>query len=298
MALPNFLLIGAPKAGTTSIHHYLGQHPDVFTCPVKEPAYFVYAGRPGAGRDRRNEPFVHCLGDYERLFAGVRGESAIGESSPYYLELADAEVADRIRDTLPGVRLIAVLRHPVDAGYSRYLMDRRDGRLEPATFEEALVREQEFGRAGPGAVAAYFFGAPAFSRNLEFYFERFPRERIHVALFDDFSADPAGFVRSLYRFLCVDESFVPDTSVRLNPGGLHRRRTVAWLLNRPNPVRAIARWILPRSLRESGRRALARKSVVPAPRIAPETRAELSALLGDEFDRLEKLTGLDLDRWR
>ena len=124
MTLPNFIVIGAAKAGTTALYWYLAEHPAIFMSPVKETNYFAY-GLDDAGQLRFGDPDVHrfpvkSLAAYEALFAGAGDAVAIGEASTMYLECPQA--AARIHDLLPATRIICGLREPVDRAYSDYLM--------------------------------------------------------------------------------------------------------------------------------------------------------------------------------
>src|SRR5215218_4707583 len=123
MTMPNFLIIGAGKSGTTSLYHYLGQHPEVFMSPMKEPKFFCFEGeRPnfrGPGDDEEiNRKCVTTIDAYRALFDGVACEKAVGEASSMYLYYPKAP--ERIDHHVAGVRLIAVLRNPVDRAYSSY----------------------------------------------------------------------------------------------------------------------------------------------------------------------------------
>src|SRR5690606_23487060 len=143
MPLPNFLVIGAAKAGTTSLHRYLGGHPEVFVPPRGEPSVFAH----DAGAPRSREPGAEAwaavadLPRYARLSAGAEGKVAVGEVSPRYLYCE--RWCERIKRHVPDVRLVAVLRHPVDRAYSHFLMN-RDRRCEPESdFRRAIEREDE-----------------------------------------------------------------------------------------------------------------------------------------------------------
>src|SRR5712671_4108920 len=176
MTLPNFLIIGAAKAGTTSLHHYLRQHPDVFMSP-REPRYYARQEADAVS------PVVWTREDYERLFDGVTTEHAIGEASPQYLNHPSAP--DEIAADLPDVKLIVSLGNPADRAYSSYL-----GRLiaggERRTADEALR---------PGA---YDFERSLYYASLSRFFERFDRKRIKVILFDDLIRDAHAVVRDLF----------------------------------------------------------------------------------------------------
>ena len=128
MTLPNFLILGAQKAGTTSLFDYLGQHPEVYPSPIKETHFFDHGGvrQTYAGPVRIPGPKIKSLEEYEGLFDGVRDEKAVGEATPTYLYLPG--VAERIRHHVPEARLIAILRDPVERAYSGYQHAVRNGR--------------------------------------------------------------------------------------------------------------------------------------------------------------------------
>src|SRR5215210_5286768 len=135
LTLPNFIIVGAAKAGTTALYWYLSEHPAVYMSPVKETFYFAY-GVDEAGRLLYGDPEVHrfpvkTLREYEALFAAAGDASAIGEASPIYLECPQS--AGRIRELIPAARIVASLRQPVDRAYSDYIMylRRRGRRLDP-----------------------------------------------------------------------------------------------------------------------------------------------------------------------
>lgn len=141
--LPTFLVIGAAKAGTTSLYHYLGQHPQVFMSPVKEPGFFALEGHPldfrGPGDEWLRQATTTTLEAYQKLFEGVRDEPAVGEASVLYLHHHAAPEA--IARYVPDVKLVAVLRDPVERAYSAFLYQTRNGREPLADFEEALRAE-------------------------------------------------------------------------------------------------------------------------------------------------------------
>jgi hypothetical protein len=139
MTLPDFLMIGAQKSGTSAIYAYLSQHPQVFTSENKEPGFFAFEGlqRSFAGPDdaRAGRDIVRDLERYRRLFREVGDKARAGEASSIYLYAPQA--AERIHHYIPNAKLIAVLRDPVDRAYSAYRHLVRDGR-ESLSFEGGL----------------------------------------------------------------------------------------------------------------------------------------------------------------
>ena len=302
MTLPNFLVIGAGRAGTTSLYHYLRQHPDVFMSPVKETNFFVQRALAAAGQmpeeaERASFP-VRSLEQYRALFAGVSEERAIGEASPRYLS-DDPCAADEIADLLPDARLVAVLRDPIERAHSSYLFHRRDGR-EQRPFERAVRQEldgvQDDGlRHGQRRYLALGF----YDRLLAPYFERFPPERIGLFLFDDLVRDPGSFLRGVFGFLDVDPAFEPRVDVRYNAAGLPRGFWARTAFKK-RPWAVSAKRSLPAGVRHRLDRWIEalRAPRLEAPALSDEVRRELEALYAEDLGRLEQRIGRSLAPWR
>jgi hypothetical protein len=135
MALPDFLIMGAPKAGSTAVHQALVRHPELFLCNPKEPKYFLTGGQRPRRVDHRGPGDAHSAQEwvwqrerYERLFDAAPAGTLRGESTPFYLW--DKAAHQRIYDAVPTAKLIAIIRDPVDRAYSNWTHLRSDG-LEP-----------------------------------------------------------------------------------------------------------------------------------------------------------------------
>ena len=178
MAMPNFILFGAGRSGTTSLYHYLKQHPQIYLSPTKEPRFFAFEGRAlsfqGPGDEERiNKSSTTDLKSYQAHFDGVRNEKAIGEGSVSYLYYARA--AERIRYHIPTAKLIALLRHPADRAYSNFLSLQE---LEPAkNFAQALQEESSRVRSNWGHVWHYARRGYYYAQ-LKPYFDTFDRGQI------------------------------------------------------------------------------------------------------------------------
>jgi Sulfotransferase family len=289
--LPNFLVIGAAKAGTTALYWYLAEHPAVFMSPVKETNFFAY-GVDGQGRLIYGDPDVHkfpvkSLAEYEALFADAGDARAVGEASPIYLECPQAP--DRIRALLPDVRLICCLRHPVERAYADYLMYlwRRGRRFEPARD------------LGPDAVWARpdsrWMDVSRYHAQLARYYDAFPRERIHVFLFDDLKRSTVDAVQAVYRFLAIDPAFVPDLETAHNVGGVPASRALESFLTNRN-LRAVMEPWIPKRAADWIRRIRTR-NMRKAPPLPPELRKELTSRLREDIERTSRLIGRSLDHW-
>lgn len=300
MTLPNFLILGAAKAGTTALYFQLRQHPQVFLSQIKEPHFFSYLGQSldlrGPG-DYIPRVAVRDLAAYEALFSGATGAVAIGEASPTYLYVPGT--AARIQEHLPEARLVAILRQPAERAFSAYLHVRRDGRETLDDFGEALSREPERIAAQWEPIWHYAAGG-YYYRQLRPYFDRFDRRQIHVMLYEDFQADPVGQLAVLCRFLDVDDAFSFDVSVRPNVSGVVRSpRVDRWqqrLFLRKNPIKSLARRWLPEQTRLRFTEAMRNRNL-ERPTLTPALRRQLTADYREDIRQLEGLIERNLAAW-
>lgn len=290
--MPNFFVIGANRSGTTSLHEYLGQHPDVFMCPRKEPSYF--APKSDAERalwpDRQGARLT--LDEYRALFAGVRDESVVGESSTIYL--THAATPSLIRAAVPEARLVAILRNPVDRAFSDYSLHRSWG-TEPLSFADAISAELDHEGPVGGRMRGYVLTG-FYSRSLERWLGHFPAEQLRIYLYEDLTRDPAGLVRDCFEHLGVDPTFPVDTAAHRNASRYEPKSRTLDRLGRSR-LAVGARRVLPSAawtrVRTTVRRA---NSVRPA--LPDDVRARLVALYRDDIARTEEIIGRDLSAWR
>lgn len=270
--LPNFLVIGAPRCGTSSLARCLRGHPEVFLATPMELRFF----------DREYE---RGLSWYSGHFAGVDGETAVGEASPSYLYRAEA--VERMADAVPSARLIAVLRDPVARAYSHYWMERMRGR-ERRSFAQAVDDELSGGASRPGLSgpdAMAYLDLGRYLGQLERVCEHYPRSSLLVQVFDDVVADPVESYRSVCRFLSVADTFVPALlGTAVNPSVAFRSLGLRRLAKRlPNPARRVVE------------RANTRRFRYPP--LDPEVRARATAFLADDTRALGVWLGGDLSSW-
>lgn len=218
MVMPNFLIIGAAKAGTSSLYEYLKQHPQIWMSPIKETNFFALEGETldfsgPADQDCISSFSITKIEDYLTMFQGVSNEIAIGEASPQYLYSPKAP--KRIQHYIPETKLIAILRNPVERAHSQFLMFIRDGREPLRDFAKAIEQEETRMRNN-WEWAWQYIGVGFYYVHLQRYFDTFDHNQIKVYLFDDLTTNPAGILQDIFRFLGVDDSFIPDMSVRHN----------------------------------------------------------------------------------
>ena len=289
--LPNFIVIGAAKAGTTALYWYLAEHPEVFMSPMKETNYFAYGldddGQPLYGDPELHHFPVQTLSSYENLFADAGDSVAIGEASPIYLECPQA--ADRIRNLIPNARIICGLREPVDRAYSDYLMYLRTrGRRFDATRDLSVTSAWAHPESHWMRISRYY---EALSR----YFEAFPRGNLHIFLFDDLKEEPRKVIQEVYRFLGVDSAFQCDLRTPHNVGGVPSSMLLERVFTSRTIRAAVEPWI--RKGAVNWVRRARTLNMAPAPPLPPELRQELARHFRSDIARTSELIGRSLEKW-
>ncbi|MEZ5921062.1 MAG: sulfotransferase [Parvularculaceae bacterium] len=294
--LPTFIIFGASRSGTTGLYTYLKQHPEIFMSPLKETNFFAYEGRlldcRGPGAEYVNNSITR-FEDYAALFHKAGDAKARGEASPLYLYVPGT--AERIKARLPDVRLIAILRNPVEQAFSHYLYAKRQ-MLEPLDdFNAALDEEQA--RVNAGWQPMFHYARfPRFAEQLRPYFEAFDRRHINIYLYEDLQEEPAAVLKSIFQFVGVDDSFVPDINYRPNAGGVPRNARIQDFIMKPNIATGIAAAILPFEFRRRIRDSISNWNV-KRDEIPPKARARLLRELADEIRILGPMIGRDLSGW-
>jgi hypothetical protein len=295
MTLPNALIIGAPRCGTTSVHAHLALHPDVFASATKEPQFFsseAHELRLEGPNDRQAlAHLVTRLDQYERLFEGASGRRVVVEASTTYIYFQGT--ARAIRRRIPDCRIVAILRDPVARAYSDFLRQRRNGEEPLADFGEALRREPDRIAAG-WAYRWHYRSRSLYHDRLREYFEEFPKEAVKVFLFEDLS-DPARFIAELSAFLEIEPRFDIGLEQR-NRGGELRSRAVYRTAYGLNPVGRALRRLAPESALRRGRRLVSTANL-RVPELDPELAASLRASFRTDVERLQELIDRDLRHW-
>ena len=295
--LPDFLVIGAARAGTTAIYSYLRQCPDIFMPRVKEPNFFAFEGEAlacaGPGADDINNS-VTSLVAYRDLFATAPHGTLTGEASPLYLFAAKA--AARIRHHTPDARLVVVLRNPVEQAFSHFLYATKQ-RIEPLEdFTEALHREPE--RLAQNWQPLFGYSSfPRYGEQIERYLALFPRDQILIRLYEDFQTDPAHLMQDIFRHIGVTSGFRPDMTRKPNAGGVPKNRVFQDFLMRSNPVTRAIGLLVPQETRLRIRDRLASLNLKREDDMPAAARAILLDRLADQIRALEPMIERDLSNW-
>jgi hypothetical protein len=234
MALPDFLVVGAPKAGTTALHAALARHPALYMSPVKEPKFFLTDGPPptrgGPGDAQTYREHVWRREDYEALFDDAPPGSLRGESTPFYL--SDHAAQRRIHALLPGVRLIAILRDPVERAHSNWTHLWSAG-LEPIDDVVRACEEEERRIDAGWAAFWHYLRLGRYGEQLRHLYTLFPREQVLVFRYRELLEDPAGILDRICSFLGVAEGViteVPRENVTTHPDPTLRHRLLSRVL--------------------------------------------------------------------
>lgn len=293
---PDLFVIGAGRAGTTSLHHYLRQHPAIFLPATKAPSYFYCAGdsiasAPARHRETRTH-FVCDAEQYARLFATARPDQLLGDVSPAYL--ASVEVPARIAAVAPSARLVAILRDPAERVRARFEGRRRDGLERRATLAEIVGAEID-DEPWPDDTGGTYVASGFVSHVLSRYLDHFDRSQILMLTTEDLAADAASVVSEIVSFIGVDPSEPIDTTVAYNrSGGPIANPIIRRLWTGSVGLRTALRPVVP----EAWRTAAFNFAVRSAP--AERDEASMSRLrvhFAEEVRRLSTIVDRDLTPW-
>lgn len=293
--LPTFIIVGAAKCGTTSLWRYFKEHPEVCMARTKETFFFsrdigAKEGADGMGQAATGR-YSKGLAWYESLYDACGKEKVRGEVSTIYWPSLDSP--DLIMQTIPGVKVIVILRDPVERLYSHYWEERKQGWDLPDF--ETMVEERH------PRLERYIY-VSAYHVHLQRYLDKFPRGRLSVFLFDDLRDHPQRFIREIYESVGVDSEFIPtNLGKKYNPLQFTR---VLWLqrLLQNKYVMRLALTLPPWSYSAMGRLnqeiVKLNRATVPYPIMEQHLRHDLVTELKDAIDAVEDYLGRQLPAWR
>jgi hypothetical protein len=283
----DLVIVGAQKAGTTSLKEYLGQHPEVSTHREREMTYFVSDREFAEG----------YAAAFERYFPAVDGATRCLLAKSVGI-MFHPPALERLAAHDRAVKAIAVLRNPVDRAYSAFWFCRRLGWEKEESFEAGLAAEPARAITPDSFRHTAYVGRGEYASQIERLYARLGRDRVGVILFEDLVANPAEVCRAVFEFAGVAPDFTPDHTPRENRAGDARSPMLARALANEGLKRVI-RAALPQRLRRALKerlRALNDAPFMPPP-MDPATRARLIATFAPANDRLAGLLGRDLSGW-
>ncbi|NPA51292.1 MAG: sulfotransferase [Aquificae bacterium] len=308
MKKPNFFVVGAAKAGTTSIYNYLKPHPQVYVSPIKEPNFFSTDINPEKFRknykkeiekdydkyfkygEESHLTFIRDLNDYLKLFEKVSTEKAIGEFSTSYLYSKVA--AQNIKDFNPDAKIIIVLRNPIERAFSHYLMDLKIGYTN-LSFWEAIQRdinskEKEWG------ITHLYLELGLYYKQVKRYLNTFDKSQVKIFLFEELK-NTEEFVKALYRFLEIDGNLhFPDTSKVYNKSKVPKYKNLYFWASNLGIIR-FSQKIFPTGLKKSIKNILFSSENLP--KLSVKEKEFLKEYYKKDIENLSNLIDKDLNFW-
>jgi hypothetical protein len=287
--LPNFFILGAAKAGTTSLYSYLKKHPKIFMAAEKEPHFFDSDHRFELGLE-------YYIRNY---FKDAAGHPARGEATPSYLS-CHAKVIPRILDVLDGhsLKFIVILRDPVKRAWSHYLHRRRN-RTERESFEKAL--ELEPSRLAAGEEWACYFRDGLYAVQIQVWIDAFSRDQFHIILNEDLKHKPVQVLMETFDFLEVDPSFRVQMAERRNRAAVAKYPLLMEFFAEPSILKYPFKLLMPFTLR---RKIVARvrrgnlKYMDESLSLPVEMEENLRQKYLEDILQLEVLIGRSLSNWK
>lgn len=300
--LPTFVIAGAPRCGTTSLHYYLRQHPQVCMSAIKEPNFFLFGpdGRPHIAEAPIIRKSIQKLSEYAALFRPSAATVAIGDASPLYLYTRPTPA--QILAVCGIVQVICVLRRPADRAWSHFLYAFPDVGVDDrqAAFAELVDAEM---RAGPGyepyRTPTHLLRLGRYAEQVRRYQETFGAENVHVLLMEDLNDDRAGALAGICRAIGVDDAFEFDLDQRYNPSGIASDNPVVRrIVRRITPtVKAVLPPRLAGRLAEVRMGRASASSTAPAPELDPGIARRIADWCADDVDEVARSIGRDLTGW-
>jgi len=294
--LPNFIIAGAARSGTTSLYYYLKQHPDISFPSIKEPKYFSCCGKKfphnGIGDDKVDKKIVKTYKEYVAVYDNVEALKCIGDASSDYLYYHHCS-ADNILNVLGDIPIIISLRDPVERAVSAYNNLVRDQR-ENLSFVDALKAEEKRIECNWDWMWLYK-RAGLYYEQVKTYKEKF--SQVKVIIFDDLISDPTGTLKEIYEFLNVDSSVLVDTKVKYSHSGYASNPIISFLSNINNRymyfVRETVFDIIPRRYMEAIASCVLKKID-----ISENQKSVLRDYYLNDIVQLESILGISLSSWK
>ena len=306
-SLPNFILAGAIKSGTTSMYHYLKEHPQIYLPKIKEPKFFTSPAF--LKKEKLNNKFInskafayiHNLDDYKSLFLNVKNEIAIGEASPQYLPTYETTIPLIIKH-LGNIKIILILRNPVDRAFSAY---KHNKRLKPhrpllnekLSFIDALKIEDVRIKTRDFPLMFFYRTMSMYYNQVKSYKENF--SEVFICKYEELENDPLSLMKKIYAFLEVDNNFKPNVEIKYNIGRSKNLNTIQKVFFK---VKRDTRWkIMQKTGAIIGNQNLNKITTLLVKKDESIPDEDCRKILINEFKediiKLEKLINKDLQNW-
>lgn len=305
MKMPNFYILGAAKSGTTTLYHYLNQHPQVFMSPIKETNFFAFQGEKPTFKGVKvnkstvsyQQEIITDLSLYRQQFSAVNKEIAIGESCPSYLYIPKA--AENIKRHTPQAKLIVILRNPIERAYSNFLHNIRDRSEYYDDFSEGI--EAESGRINDGWWWGFHYvRVGLYYEQVKRYFDLFDRSQVKVYLFDQLKNNEQLLLNDICQFLEIEYQVSFDNSKleKHNSTGVPVNQFLDNLIKDSSLLKKAYQTIVRnKKIRKNITNSINRFNPLVKPDLDREIKDELLPLFREDILKLQDLIRQDLSPW-
>ena len=292
--LPNLLIVGAAKCGTTSLHNYLKQHPDIFMTAHKEP-HFLINSEIGT---RRVHKAVTTLEAYKKMFETERDYRYKGESSVMYLAFPEFSINNIKKYLDPDVKIIIMLRSPIERAFAGYLHNLRYNPAEDLSFEEAVDKSEErYHQEEDMTPDTRYLHVGRYSSQVDSFMNDF-KNNVHVIIYDDYINDIDACLSNVFDFLEVGRISVDTSRKHMVGGWVFKNRFLRNLLILENNFKSLLKNFLPnKRLRKVLKQKIMKISTVETPHLSAEMRKKLTKYYRKDIADLSKLLNRELNHW-
>ncbi len=293
MALPNLLIVGAAKSGTTSLHNYLNQHPDIFMCSPKEPHFLI---NKEIGKQRIHKGVID-LKDYESLFSEKAHLRYRGESSVMYLSFPEIAIKNIKHYLDDDIKIIIMLRNPVERAYSGYQHVKRYNMMENLSFEDALeIGEERYNNIKNLTPASRYLELGNYYNQVKLFKESFCN--IHVVIYDDYKTDFNEELNKIFDYLKVVRVTINAEQRHMVGGWEWKSVEMKKIMMQQNLLKVFLKFIIPiKSLRQYIRVKFQKSNTKTIEVINPETDKWLKEYYKQDIAKLSELLNRDLNVW-
>lgn len=302
---PEFIIAGSAKSGTTALHLMLDQHPGAWMSPIKETNYFVHGFEPTRqfvghrgecvleGQDESD--IIDTPQKYGGLFANAPDGILRGEASPWYL--INPDVPARILAHRPDTRIVIILRNPGNVAFANFVHLVRD-RAESLRLSEVerVFDESHYARENLYPFC-HHLRLPQYASHLPVWLDSFPKDQVHLMVYEDFRADQRTELTGLFNFLGLDDNVTIDVEKRVNVSGMPRSEALQTMLQGSLGFKKVVSMIVPKKPRRKIRSMIEALNTGKRVAMSDDIRARFAALYRDDVAYVESILGRRIDAW-
>ncbi|MBF0587305.1 sulfotransferase [Prosthecochloris sp. N3] len=291
--LPDFFIVGAAKSGTTSLYYYLKNHRDVYMPKIKEPWFFSFVGeRPEFVSPDPLPNIVSELNEYISLFEDAKNSQVIGEASPSYLYTYNKSISSIKKvygDKCKDIKVIIILRNPVDRAFSQYSMFRRDGNEPEKNFEKAFLKSKERVCDRKWNIFYDYMGFGMYSEQVKTYKKEF--KDIKIYMYDELVNEKERVLKDICKFLSINYYKDAKKLNHHNVSGVPNNYfsyPIYYLMYRDNPIKKMLKKVLSDDVRVKVRCDVSRK-ILKKNTLNNNVRERVNNFYREDMKKLEEV---------